>query len=45
MSDMGTSFPMQAERALRRGWSVEVWSWEAQLTGRYSDLEGNIQEW
>ena len=34
----GTSFPGQAERALRRGWLVEVWSWEEQLTSRYRNL-------
>lgn len=33
-----TSFPGQARRALRRGWSVDVWSWEEQLTGRYRGL-------
>ena len=33
-----TSFPGQAQRALRRGWSVEVWSWEEQLTSRYRGL-------
>ena len=35
LSDMGTSFPMQAERALKRDWSVEVWSWEEQPSNRY----------
>lgn len=34
-SDWGTSFPKQAERALRQDWSVEVWSWQEQLTGQY----------
>ena len=38
-SEWGTSFPGQAERALKRGWSVEVWSWEEQLTGRYRGLD------
>jgi hypothetical protein len=33
-----TSFPGQAERALRLGWRVEVWSWQEQLTSRYAAL-------
>ena len=37
-SDFGTSFVAQAERALRHGWHVEVWSWAAGMTGRYDDL-------
>ena len=37
-SEYATSFPGQAERALKRGWTVEVWSWAAQLTGKYDAL-------
>lgn len=37
-SEWATSFPAQAERALRRGWNVEVWSWRSQLTGQYDQL-------
>jgi len=37
-SQWETSFPRQAERALKRGWNVEVWSWSKQLTGKYNPL-------
>lgn len=37
-SNWATSFPGQAERALKRGWNVEVWSWRRQLTGKYDTL-------
>jgi hypothetical protein len=37
-SDYSTSFPLQAERALKRGWNVEVWSWSEQLTTKYNAL-------
>jgi hypothetical protein len=37
-STFGTSFVRQAERALKRGWDVEVWSWDAQLTRKYDRL-------
>jgi hypothetical protein len=38
ISSWNTGFPMQAERALRRGWNVEVWSWVEQLTGQYDAI-------
>lgn len=31
----GSSFPGQVRRALRRGWSVEVWSWKEQCSSVY----------
>lgn len=34
----GTDFLQQAERTLRRGWSVEVWSWKACLSRKYQQL-------
>lgn len=37
-SNFGTSFVSQAERALRHGWHVEIWSWSDGMTGRYDDL-------
>jgi len=37
-SEWATSFPGQAERALKRGWDVEVWSWSAQCTSKYNAL-------
>ena len=39
-SDFGTSFTKQAERALKRGWTVQVWSWRDQLSGRFARLNG-----
>jgi hypothetical protein len=38
VSDFSTSFPAQAERALRRGWTVEVWSWQLQMSGAWKRL-------
>ena len=38
LSSYGTSFPGQAERALKAGWNVEVWSWSGPLTGGYRRL-------
>jgi hypothetical protein len=32
VSKWDTSFPGQAERALRAGWTAEVWSWADGLT-------------
>ncbi|TCP74816.1 hypothetical protein C8J31_13611 [Rhizobium sp. PP-CC-2G-626] len=40
LSDIDTSFYQQAERALKRGWSVEQWSWKASRNGRYDNLVG-----
>jgi len=37
-SDFGTSFLRQAERALKQGWNVNVWSWKAQLSGKFQSL-------
>jgi hypothetical protein len=39
VSDFDTSFPGQAERALKRGWTIEVWSWSEQLTRAYAALQ------
>jgi hypothetical protein len=38
VSKWETSFPGQAERALKGGWNVQVWSWAVQLTGQYQRL-------
>ena len=37
-SDFGMSFVSQAERALRHGWHVEIWSWSDGMTARYDHL-------
>jgi len=37
-SKYDTSFPGQAERALKWGWNVEVWSWHEGLTKQYDRL-------
>jgi hypothetical protein len=34
----GTGFGLQAERALKRDWCVEVWSWREQLSGTFARL-------
>jgi hypothetical protein len=36
--EFGTSFDEQVSRALRRGWEVEVWSWQSQLSGRFRGI-------
>jgi len=36
--EFGTSFDDQVTRALRRGWEVEVWSWQAQLSGQFQRI-------
>ncbi len=38
VSEYDTSFPLQAERALRQGWEVEIWSWSLQMTTRYASI-------
>jgi hypothetical protein len=38
VSQCGTSFPAQAERALKWKWDVEVWSWSDGLTKQYNRL-------
>jgi hypothetical protein len=38
LSQFGTSFPLQAERALKRNWNVQVWSWTEQLSKGFRDL-------
>jgi hypothetical protein len=37
-SELNTSFRDQAERALKRGWDVEVWSWKATRSRKYKGL-------
>ncbi|MFQ1650271.1 NYN domain-containing protein [Aeromonas veronii] len=37
-SEFGTSFTKQAERALKRGWDVNIWSWKSQLSGKFAKL-------
>ena len=39
LGEFGTSFDEQVIRALRRGWEVEVWSWQAQLSGRFGRIQ------
>ena len=36
-----TSFPGVVEAALRKGFSVEVWSWRAQCSKVYSKFQAN----
>ncbi len=37
-STFGTSFPKQAERAIKEGWTVEVWSWPDSLSRQWKAL-------
>jgi hypothetical protein len=39
VSNFGTSFLGQAQRAIKRGWRVDVISWRANLSRRYIELE------
>jgi hypothetical protein len=39
VSDFGTSFTQQLQRALKRGWDVVVWSWSAQLSGNFARIQ------
>jgi|ERR1700730_2883148 hypothetical protein len=43
VSQCGTSFPAQAERALKWKWDVEVWSWSDGLTKQYNRLCGSTR--
>ena len=38
VSQFGTGFALQAERALKRHWRVEVWSWKSALSLAFSKL-------
>lgn len=35
-TEFGSSFSRQVERALKRGWEVEVWSWKEQISSRFA---------
>lgn len=37
-SDFGTGFSTQIERALKRGWKVELWSWKPTINTCYKRL-------
>lgn len=37
-SDFGTGFKAQIERALKRGWKVELWSWKPTLNSCYTRM-------
>ena len=40
ISEFGTGFPKQIERAIRAGWNVELWSWNPTLKEKlYKQLE------
>ena len=40
LSEFGTGFPTQIERALKHGWDAELWSWGLSLSEkRYKKLE------
>lgn len=35
-TEFGNSFSREVERALKRGWDVEVWSWKDQLSSKFA---------
>lgn len=37
-SDFGTSFEQQVRRALKRGWRIEIWSWQDQLSKKFARI-------
>jgi hypothetical protein len=39
ISEFGTGFISQIERALKLGWRIEVWSWSATLSRKYLALQ------
>ncbi len=41
-SEFGTGFRYQVERALKRKWPVEVWSWSPTLNGCYGEMCGGF---
>jgi hypothetical protein len=43
VSTFGTGFALQAQRALRRGWNVEVWSWREQLSSAFQKLSDQFE--
>ena len=43
ISNLGTSFKGQIERALKRGWSVDLWSWDSTRNRNYDELVGMYQ--
>ncbi len=36
-TEQGSSFTQQVRRAAKRGWKVEIWSWDSQLSKRLRD--------
>lgn len=38
VSDFGTSFLAQAERAIKRGWRVDILSWQSAMSNKYQAL-------
>ncbi|WP_088225986.1 NYN domain-containing protein [Desulfosporosinus sp. FKB] len=42
VSDYGTSFAKQVERALKRGWNVEIYAWEHGFNSKiYTQIQAN----
>jgi hypothetical protein len=40
-SQFDTGFPIQARRAIKNGWDVEVYSWKCQLSNQFRQLESD----
>jgi hypothetical protein len=43
-TDQGSSFTQQVRRAAKRGWNVEIWSWQVQLAKRLRDTRLEFQD-
>ena len=41
-SDFGTGFRYQVERALKRNWLLEIWSWSPTLNSCYGVMRGRF---
>lgn len=41
-TEFGNSFSREVERALKRGWDVEVWSWKDQMSSRYERVRSPV---
>ncbi|KZD02952.1 MULTISPECIES: NYN domain-containing protein [Thalassospira] len=44
ISEFGTGFITQVERALKKGWKAEIWSWSNSLKSKYYELRDLHQD-
>src|SRR5258708_38559608 len=43
LTPTGSSFPAQVRRALKLGWTVEIWSWKEQCTSAYRRMISEVR--